>query len=152
MIRIVHSRITTKPYRATIDQMGDATNPTQRKERCVGHPPVFASSNSATMTITESGEAEIKGIDVSSTADNIELSASVGTAKTAVTFSVIWVTLSFRNSGKYSDDDDDGAAVMFAWQNGDLLGNDPLGTNKILIKGTVTPDEISERTYQFSEK
>jgi hypothetical protein len=55
---------------------------------------------------------------------------------------VIWVTLSFRNSGNYSDDSDDTAAAGFSAQIGNKLGNSWVGRNSIVIKGV---DRIRSR-------
>jgi hypothetical protein len=60
---------------------------------------VFVSTNSTTMTVTQSGSVQIKGTAVSSTLDNIELSASVsGEKRSRVNFTVTGATLSCTNT------------------------------------------------------
>lgn len=55
---------------------------------------VFASTNSTTMTITQSGTVQIRGVEASSVAENIELRASVGgEIRSRASFTVVDKTL-----------------------------------------------------------
>ncbi len=107
---------------------------------------LFTSTNTSSMTVTESpGTVGVKGTEASSTTTNIEWTATVSGEQNTLAlanFSVVWVTLSFRNVGKYSDDADNSAAPGFASSAGDILGNSRAGQNNVVIKGAVSPSNF----------
>jgi hypothetical protein len=86
---------------------------------------------------------EIKAVDASSASNNIELQALVSNEiRSRTPFSAIWVTLSLRNTGNYSDDNDDAAASGFASTAGEALGSSRPGQNNVVIKGSVSPSDL----------
>jgi hypothetical protein len=124
----------------------------------------FAANNSNTLVITQSGKVRIKGITESSQRDNIRIQATVDGVKVNEAdelFSVVWVTLSFRNSGSFSSDNDARDRIVKGLGQdklGTLLSNGilpPLWRTAIEMVGSVSPKDYQEkiilnRTKQLS--
>ena len=65
----------------------------------------FAANNSTTLKVRQTGPVKIKGITESSTADNVQLQAKLGSSVLDTeNFSVVWVTLDPLTSGSISND------------------------------------------------
>jgi hypothetical protein len=83
----------------------------------------FASNNSTTRTINQSGNVTITGITESSTADNIHLEAKMGnTVLDSDNFSVVWVTLSFKSAMNDSVSMDNSARAEYITCSGQTMG------------------------------
>lgn len=118
----------------------------------------FTSNNSTTMTISQTTIVEIKGITESSMRNNIRIQANddQGEKVDDEDFSVLWVTLSLRNSGSPSSDNE---ARTFI---GEVQGNTSPTPGRVYhsgarsargnfwgnateIVGTVAPSNFEER-------
>ncbi|MEE8583845.1 MAG: hypothetical protein V3T83_03235 [Acidobacteriota bacterium] len=99
----------------------------------------FASNNSTTLKIKQSGPVKVKGVTQSSTADNIQLQAKLASSVLgSEDFSVVWVTFNNqpRLSGQISSDNS--RRTTFA----NLLGTNQLEVTLDTTGFWVTPVEI----------
>jgi hypothetical protein len=107
---------------------------------------VFASNGSNTLDIYQSGDVQIRGVEASSTANNIKLSASTdGVQRASKEFSVVWVTISALTTLGRLSDDNDARNAYFNATGTEYLGPD-VGPafNGVEIMGSVKPPNFPE--------
>ena len=110
----------------------------------------FGAQGGTSTSVNGSGTVTVSGSAISSTANDVLLTVKdqFGNTLGSTQFSVIWVTLSMRISGKITDDTDDDVSSRYSSANGTSeLEAFAVGKNGVVFKGAVAPSNFIDAIH-----